>query len=161
MRWRERAHHEDILAYCEEKAPSGQCTVRVLKSKAKMTHTFPQHSSYFPYYMMLFHSVSTPLPPPPPPLSLLYSPCATMDSSPNVTRSPRLAAKGVATLSGLILRRWEVRMMRIMREAKRAEATEALNTLEDTSNRMWEGLKSCSTTRAMAVAKRATTMAWA
>ena len=78
-----------------------------------------------------------------------------------VTRSPMLAAMGVATLSGLTLRREEVKTTRIIRQPSSTLATHALPMLEAARTSMWLGLRSVPTAMAMRVARAATTSACA
>ena len=81
------------------------------------------------------------------------------DSRPSVTRSPREAAIGVATLSGLILRWCESRMTTIMMEPSTALAMAALPMAEAPRSSMWEPVRSAPRMIEMRVAKPATTRA--
>ena len=86
------------------------------------------------------------------------------DSNAKVTRSPRLAAMGVAILSGLILNRRDNTMIATIREPKMRLATVAVTRLLAQSNVAWSMLKWPSTTQPMVTAavaaKVATTIAW-
>ena len=86
------------------------------------------------------------------------------DRRANVTKSPRLAAIGVAMLSGLILNRRDNKMMNTMSDPKMRLATVAVTRLLAQSNVAWLMSKWPSTIQPMVTAavaaNIATTIAW-
>ncbi len=62
-------------------------------------------------------------------LLILYKIVHNADKINRVTRSPRLAAIGVAILSGLMLKRFEIIITNIIKPAKMRLANEAVETL--------------------------------
>ena len=92
-------------------------------------------------------------------LLIVKSPLAITDSRPKVTRSPKEAAIGVATLSGLILKWCERRMTMIMTDPSTTLAMAALPMAEAPRSSMWETARSVPRTMEIMVAKPATTNA--
>ena len=90
---------------------------------------------------------------------MVKSPLAITDSRPKVTRSPKEAAIGVATLSGLILKWCERRMTMIMTDPSTTLAMAALPMAEAPRSSMWETARSVPRTMEIMVAKPATTNA--
>ena len=83
-----------------------------------------------------------------------------IESSPSVTKSPRLAAIGVATLSGLIFTRCEIKITMIITEAKTRLAMAALPMAEAARISMCDVARSPPTDIEMRVARPATIRAW-